>query len=144
MQTRHLLTLLSTAFVVGCGVNPELPGPDETDTGAQSLDKLPPPIAIDVPMTGASVAKYKAVDDAIKRFMRERCVGGAVVGIALGNVVVHNRGYGYMDGPSVPGCATAKDPFIGGAKIQPNTPFRIGSNSKAVARLRRSNSPSTA
>jgi Beta-lactamase len=83
-------------------------------------------------MTGTAVAAFKPVDDAIRRFMRERCVGGAVVGIAYQGAIVHNRGYGYKDGPPSGACATAKDPFIGGDKILPNTPFRIGSNSKAI------------
>lgn len=91
-----------------------------------------PPATPGIPMTGIANAAFKPVDDAIRRFMKERCVGAAIIGIAYNGTIIHNRGYGYKNGPPSSACATAQDPFVGGDTIQPNTPFRIGSNSKAV------------
>jgi hypothetical protein len=125
------LVPFATALIAGCVV--DAPSDEHAASIEAPIDGvLNPPVVPGIPMTGTFVAAFDAVDDAIRRFMGERCVGGAVVGISYQGNIVHNRGYGYKDGPPSSACATSKDPFVGGDKIQPNTPFRIGSNGKAV------------
>lgn len=126
--------VVSSMFAVGCateGIDSGSDAPAEVAESESAFGFALPP-GHDIPVTGYANPAFKPVDDAIRRFMSERCIGGAVVGVSLGGNVVHNRGYGYKSGPPSPSCATANDPFIGGAKVEPNTPFRIGSNSKAV------------
>lgn len=86
----------------------------------------------DIPTTGAANPGFAPVDAAIRRFMRERCVGAAVIGISNNGSVIHNVGFGYKNGPPNANCATASDPFVGGEKMGPTDPIRIGSNAKAV------------
>lgn len=124
-------TVLASIVVAACSAAPTSSEPGLGEQSAALDIVIGAPVA-GIPVTGAAHAQFQAVDDAIRRFMTERCVGGAVVGVAHEGHILHNRGYGYKDGPPSAACATSKDPFVGGAKIQPDTPFRIGSNSKAV------------
>ncbi len=115
--------------------------PDQCATRYLTLD---PPGAIK--STGQSHAIFKPFDDNIKRFMRYRCIGGAVLGISIFGKPVYVRGYGSMSGAptndpaylsacgdtfNVSG-AIPGHPLPAPTEVQPNTPFRIGSNSKAV------------
>lgn len=86
----------------------------------------------DIPGTGTPVARFKPVDDAIRKFMSERCIGASVIGIGYQGGVIHNRGFGYKNGPPNAKCGTPEDPFVGGAKMGAADPIRIGSNSKAI------------
>ncbi len=130
---RPAFTSLALVLAAGCAASvPDDAASTETSEQPLTVATLGFAQPSSVPMTGFANSDFKPVDDTIRRFMAERCVGGAVVGISYKGVVVHNRGYGYKNGPASPGCATTTDPFVGGEKIQPDTPFRIGSNSKAV------------
>lgn len=115
--------------------------PDECATRFLTID---PPGAIK--STGQSHAIFKAFDDNIKRFMRYRCIGGAVLGISIFGKPVYVKGYGNLSGAptndpaylsacgdtfNVSGLLTGH-PLPGPSEVQPNSPFRIGSNSKAV------------
>ena len=115
--------------------------PDQCATRFLTLD---PPGAIKT--TGQSHAIFKPFDDNIKRFMRYRCIGGAVLGISIFGKPVYVRGYGNLSGAPTNDLAylsACGDTFnVSGLlpghplpppkEVQPNTPFRIGSNSKAV------------
>lgn len=91
-----------------------------------------------MPVTGSGSAQLQPVVDALAQFMRYRCVGGGVVGISYYGKVVGVWGLGKKDGRNAqniyPGCGDdSLDPYLAAApKVGPDTPFRIGSNSKAV------------
>lgn len=118
---------LMSACSAGSGDDPSTLGRAETGLGLLPPQPLPP-----IPSTGMATPAFAPLDAAMRRFMSERCVGGAVVGVAYHGTILHNRGFGYKDGPPSAACSTAKDPFVGGEQIQPDAPFRIGSNGKAV------------
>ncbi len=115
--------------------------PDQCATRYLTLD---PPGSIK--STGQSNAIFKPFDDNIKRFMRYRCIGGAVLGINVFGKTVYVRGYGNLSGAPtndpayLSACGDTFNvsglipghPLPGPSEVQPNTPFRIGSNSKAV------------
>jgi len=96
--------------------------------------------------TGESHAMLKPLDDAMKRYMRLRCVGGAVLGVSVFGKVVYLRGYGNLNGAPTDDpdylqeCGDIYDasdvaPGVSlphPSPVQPWTPFRIGSNSKCV------------
>lgn len=74
------------------------------------------------------------VDKAVMGFMYDRCGGGAVVGINWKGVPIFRRGYGVTSGAGTQGrpnidCGPT-DPTA--RQVQPNTPVRIGSNTKAI------------
>jgi hypothetical protein len=119
------LSLLATA----CGFD-TVSESSQTGQVDSALDITLP--AVDIPATGTASPGFKPVDDAIRRFMRERCVGAAVIGISYNGTVLHNRGYGYKNGPPNSACANASDPFVGGELMGAADPIRVGSNSKAV------------
>jgi len=115
--------------------------PDDCATRYLTID---PPGGI--PAAGESHIVFKPVDDAVLTFMRQRCVGAAVLGISLYGKVVHLRGFGNLAGAPtndpdylesccdtwdicghVPGFALPEP-----TPVQPNTPMRIGSISKPV------------
>ncbi len=116
--------------------------PDQCTSRFLTLD---PPGAIK--STGHSHALLKPFDDNIKRFMRYRCIGGAVLGISVFGKPVYVRGYGNLSGAPTNNpdyLAACGDTFDvshevagytlpGPSEVQPNSPFRIGSNTKAVA-----------
>jgi hypothetical protein len=124
-----LLAAAGALTLAACG---DAATPEVAPLVAESLDVVLPPPVVPIPRTGTAVPALAAVDAAITRLMKERCIGGAVIGVGYQGDVVLNRGYGYKNGPPISSCAHADDPFVGGDKIQPNTPFRIGSNGKAV------------
>ncbi len=115
--------------------------PDQCATRYLTVD---PPGSIK--STGQSHAIFKPFDDNIKRFMRYRCIGGAVLGISVFGKPVYVRGYGNLSGAPtsdptyLAACGDTFNvsglipghPLPGPSEVQPNTPFRIGSNSKAV------------
>lgn len=103
----------------------------ETAESEAALELAMPP-GHDIPGTGTVSAKFKPVDDAIRRFMDERCIGATVIGVGYKGSVLHNRAFGYKKGPPNAGCATASDPFVGGTKMGAADPIRVGSNSKAI------------
>lgn len=137
MRSRSFSLLVLGSFGLAVTACAELPGDspmgEEANLGesASALEIIATPVS-PIPATGTATPAYKSVDDAIRRYMGERCVGGAVIGIGYKGQVLHNRGFGYKEGPPSQECGTESDPFVGGAQIQPGTPFRIGSNSKAV------------
>lgn len=116
--------------------------PDQCATRYLTVD---PPGAIK--STGQAHIVLKPFDDNIKRFMRYRCIGGAVLGISIFGKPVYLRGYGNLSGAPTndPGyLAACGDTFdvsheVTGytlpnpSEVQPNTPFRIASNTKAVS-----------
>lgn len=100
-----------------------------------------------IKITGQSHALFKPVDTMMISFMKLRCVGGAVLGISLFGKPVHLRGYGNLSGAPTSNaeyCEECGDTFdvsdhVDGIplpppkQVQPNSPFRIGSNTKAIA-----------
>ncbi len=125
--------VVTSLFAAGCATGSIDAESSTPEVGAnESAFGIALPPGHDIPVTGVANPAFKPFDDVVRRFMSERCIGGVVVGVSLGGNIVHNRGYGYKSGPPNASCATATDPFVGGAKIEPTTPFRIGSNSKAV------------
>jgi hypothetical protein len=116
--------------------------PDQCATRYLTID---PPGAI--ASTGQAHHLLKPFDDNIKRFMRYRCIGGAVLGISVFGKPVYVRGYGNLAGAPTndPAYLSACGdhfnvsnllpgyPLPSPQEVQPNSPFRIGSNSKAVA-----------
>lgn len=128
-----LLAVTSLSFLAtACAVDTFQDSASEPPLGeTQSALEIVQP-GPDIPATGSANPGFKPVDDAIRRFMRERCVGAAVIGIAYKGQILHNRGFGYKNGPPNAACASPSDPFVGGALMNPDDPIRIGSNSKAV------------
>ena len=126
------LGIAATACAVDLPADTDSSGTKNIGKSSSELEIIASPPTSLVPATGIATPGFKPVDDAIRRLMSERCIGGAVIGISYGGAIVHNRGYGYKDGPPSSTCATPEDPFVGGARIAPDTPFRVGSNSKAV------------
>jgi len=92
----------------------------------------PPPGPSAIPATGTLPTELAGVDAAIKAFMRASCTGAVSIALGFGNGPLMARGYGYKSGPPNQACANGGDPFVGGAKVGPNTAFRLGSNSKAI------------
>jgi len=106
---------------------------------------LDPPGAIR--STGQSTAVFRPFDEAMRTFMRHRCVGGAILGISLFGKPVYVRGYGNLSGAPTNDPAyleTCGDTFDVSSEITgfplpepspvlPTSPFRIGSISKSVA-----------
>ncbi len=130
----------SDAQVAGLTVCP-LEFPEECATRYITID---PPGGIK--SNGQTNLLFKPFDDAVKQFMRHRCVGAAVLGVSVFGKPVYVRGYGNLSGAptsdpdylaecgdtfdvsdAVPGY-TLPDP----SQVQPNTPFRIGSITKSV------------
>ncbi len=99
-----------------------------------------------VKSTGQAHSILKPFDDNITRFMLDRCIGGAVLGISIFGKPVYIRGYGNLSGAPtnqpdyLEACGDTWDVSneVAGytlpnpSEVQPNSPFRIGSNSKAV------------
>ena len=95
---------------------------------------------------GQTHAMLTPFDNNIKRFMRYRCIGGAVLGISIFGKPVFLRGYGNLSGAPTNDpdyLAACGDTFdvsheVEGytlpppSQVQANSPIRISSNSKAV------------
>ena len=132
------LCLLSVAalplLVAACTVDSsnDQGAEDASNTGnvGSPLSIVALPSGYDIPSTGDSNPGFAAVDNAIRKFMDERCVGAAVIGIARDGTVIHNRGFGYRKGPPNAKCGSAADPFLGGTKYGAADPMRDGSNAK--------------
>lgn len=97
-------------------------------------------------VTGQSHAIFKPFDDNMREFMLHRCIGGGVLGISVFGKPVFIRGYGNLSGAPTNTSsylATCGDIWdvsnqVSGytlpepTPVLPNSPFRIGSNSKSV------------
>jgi len=125
------LGLLAAACAVDTGDGDASLEATQTAT-AESAYTIGLPPGYDIPTTGDANPGFAKVDAAIRKFMDERCIGAAVIGIGNKGTVIHNRGFGYKKGPPNAKCATAADPFIGGEKMGAADPMRVGSNSKAI------------
>ncbi|MEO1172352.1 MAG: serine hydrolase domain-containing protein, partial [Myxococcota bacterium] len=96
-----------------------------------------PPDAI--PASGLGWAGTEPLDNAVRDFMRYRCVGAAALTVMRNGTVIYRKGFGRMDGPAsvakFPGCGTdAEDPHRSGSGVlTSHTPFGLGSLSKAIA-----------
>ena len=116
--------------VVAMGM-PGPPGP----SGSTTVIWVPPG---HIPITGAGAAYLQPILSALSRFMRFRCVGGGMIGIARYGQPIGVWGLGRMNGRSsldeYPGCGDSTvDPYdASSSNVQPDTPFRIGSISKSV------------
>ncbi|HVJ92029.1 MAG TPA: serine hydrolase domain-containing protein [Labilithrix sp.] len=147
MSIRHslfLLAVVSGLSTIACSAETdpsEVVLPSDTILEAQGGVGLlgggvivaPPPSLTAIPAVGSVHPQLEAVDDAVRAFMRATCTGAVSVAVGFGGKApLLARGYGYKSGPPNQACGSAGDPFVGGAKIGPNTAFRIGSNSKAI------------
>jgi hypothetical protein len=85
-------------------------------------------------MSGKAHPALVPVDKAIQDFMKARCTGGVVLGLNWYGIPVYRRGYGRIKGQSGPGYLDNCGGWEGDADdyVRPGTPFRIGSNTKAV------------
>ena len=83
--------------------------------------------------TGTMQPALTPVDQAMQRFVDERCVGAAVLGISYNGNTVLKRGYGFKDGAPNAACAAAVgETFKPSEPVSPNTAMRIGSISKSI------------
>lgn len=127
MRTASLLTA-ALALTIGC-VDPT----PNTD-GAGKADPVDPddPAAHEVPSEGTTETGLEAVDDAIKAWMRATCTGAVTFALGFHGETIVSRGYGYKSGPPNPICGKPGDEFSGVGAVTPDTPMRLGSNSKAI------------
>lgn len=91
-----------------------------------------------IPVTGAGAPYLQPILSAFTRFMRYRCVGAGMIGIARYGQPIGVWGLGRMhgraslEGETACGDSTT-DPYDpSSSNVQPDTPFRIGSVSKSV------------
>jgi CubicO group peptidase (beta-lactamase class C family) len=133
-RTALAVTTAASIFAVGCSdaslEDASAVSPADQGVAPQGLYDIVLPNT--VPHQGSVNVNLAHVDAAVEKFMRATCTGGIVLGATYGNQTIINRGYGYKKGPPTPNCASTGDPFVGGTLIGPNTPFRLGSNSKAI------------
>ncbi len=85
-------------------------------------------------VTGVANPILKSVDEALMKFMYDRCTGGLVFGLNWKGVPIYRRGYGRTAGRSTPGRpgVDCGDVNPAATPVYPNSPVRIGSNTKAV------------
>ena len=95
-------------------------------------------LADDIPMTGTPGPLFGAVDEAMRQFVKWRCVGGATLAISYRGRRVYKRGFGRMRGRAsaglYDGCGDdASNPFDPDSPlVQPDTPLTLASLTKPV------------
>ncbi len=123
-------TLALGATVLGC-IEPAVQG---EGAGKHHVPDPNNPAHHEVPTVGTTKAGLEVVDDAIAAWMRATCAGGVAVSLGFGEEPLLARGYGKLEGPPNIICQdkNGDDTYQELNKVRANTPFRIGSNSKAI------------
>ncbi|MBX3221364.1 MAG: serine hydrolase [Labilithrix sp.] len=108
--------------------------PNPSNDGAGDSKPVDPndPAAHEVPSEGTTQSGLEGVDDAIKAWMRSTCTGAVTFALGFEGEPIVTRGYGFASGPPNAVCGKPGDEFSGIREVGPNTPMRLGSNSKAI------------
>ncbi|MBX3197135.1 MAG: serine hydrolase [Labilithrix sp.] len=129
---------LSLAIVSALALGASSLGCDEYVQGEGAGEAHEPdpsnPAHHEVPTVGDTKSGLEGVDDAVKAWMRATCAGAVSLSVGFGAKPLLSRGYGKMEGPPSILCQDkhGADKYQDLGWVMPDTPFRIGSNSKAI------------
>ncbi len=87
--------------------------------GEPTRPPVSPPVAQEIPISGAAVPGMGSYDDAVTEFMRTFSIPGGAVAVMRDGKLIYARGFGYAD-------------VEGGTPVQPDALFRTASVSKTI------------
>ncbi|MBX3188939.1 MAG: serine hydrolase [Labilithrix sp.] len=131
MRSTFLLAAIAVALA-GTSVGCQDPNPSDEGKGEAPPVDPNSPEGQNIPSEGETTSGLEAVDDAIKAWMRATCTGAVTFALGFDGKPLTAKGYGHKYGPPNAACGKGSDVYTNALDVMPETPMRIGSNSKAI------------